>query len=125
MSSSPHKPSFARQRLNYRNELFAPRTGMAVNMRAICFGLGVGGLTLGLSVGFAWSDWHLLATEAFSCMAMALIQVGAEEAGMALLNTAVGFAALDSARRIARIMLMIPALAFVVSTLVAVCQIVG
>ena len=125
MSSSPHKPSFARQRLNYRNELFAPRTGMAVNMRAICFGLGVGGLTLGLSVGFAWSDWHLLATEAFSCMAMALIQVGAEEAAKVLVNTAVGFAALDDARKFARISLVIPAMAFVVSTIVAVRAIVS
>ena len=125
MSSSPQKPSFARQRLNYRNELFAPRTGMAVNMRAICFGLGVGGLTLGLSVGFAWSDWHLLATEAFSCMAMALIQVGAEEAAKVLVNTAVGFAALDDARKFARISLVIPAMAFVVSTIVAVRAIVS
>ena len=125
MSSTSHKPSFARQRLNYRNELFAKRTGLSAKMRAVCFGMGVGGVALGLSVGFAWSDWHLLATEAFSCMAMALIQVGAEEAGMALLNTAVGHSALDSARKFARAMLAIPAAAFVVSTLVAVSEIVS
>ena len=125
MSSSPQKPSFARQRLNYRNELFAKRTGLSAKMRAICFGLGVGGLTLGLSVGFAWSDWRLLATEAFSCMAMALIQVGAEEAAKVLVNTAVGFVALDDARKFARISLVIPAMAFVVSTIVAVRAIVS